>query len=206
MSEQAAADSPWRLFAVGGAEAWTRCRPDELPWRASRVEFAAVVIDGGDGPQACPIVRTSRPPRGSGPYVDGLVMDRSWTESHRGVTWGRRVLVVTWPPVDGRVELISDDSVGGSGAGGRRRAPAASEHFEVPSLQRARDNLTAVPYSDVYRYGIRSEPSSNRAVVSVVVADAWTVSRLAASIEEPAMLLVEGRATILDGDSAPQSE
>ncbi len=82
VSEQAATESPWRLFSVAGAEVWTRCRPDELPWRASRVEFAAVVIDSGDGPKACPVVRKSRPPKGGGPYVDGLVMDQSWTESH----------------------------------------------------------------------------------------------------------------------------
>ncbi len=114
--------------------------------------------------------------------------------------------MVAWPPVDGRVALISDGPADGSGAGGRRRAPTASEHFEVSSAQRARDNVTAVPYGDVYRYMVRSEPSSNRAVVSVVVADGWTVSRLASSIEEPAVLLVEGRAVILDGDSNPQSE
>lgn len=204
MSEPASTGLSWRSFAVAGAEVWTRCGPQQLPWRASRVEFGAVVIDSGDGPKACPVVRTSRPPKGSGPYVDGLVLDPAWTESRRGVTWGRRVLEVTWPPIEGRVEHIRDDSGGGSGEAGRRRAPVSSESFDESLQQRARSALQAVPNADVYRYMVRSEPSSNRVVVSVVVADGWTVSRLAASLDVPDMLLVEGRAVILDGD--PKSE
>lgn len=203
VSEQASTGLSWRSFAVAGADVWTRCGPEQLPWRASRVEFAAVVIDSGDGPKACPVVRTSRPPKGSGPYVDGLVMDPSWTESHRGVTWGRRSLEVTWPPIGGRVAHIIDDPGDGSGAAGRRRAPISNESFDEPSHQRARGGLEAV--ADVYRYMVRPELSSNRVVVSVVVADGWTVSRLAASIDKPSILLVEGRAVILDGEPNPES-
>lgn len=203
--EPASTDPSWRSFTVAGAEVWTRCGPEQLPWRASRVEFSAVVIDGGDGPKACPVVRTSRPPKGSGPYVDGLVMDPSWTESQRGVTWGRRSLEVTWPPTDGRVAHISDDSGRGRGEAGRHRAPVSSRSFDESLRQQAMTGLQAVPYADVYRYMVGPEPRSNRVVVSVVVADGWTVSRLAASIDVPSMLLVEGSAVILDGDPKPES-
>lgn len=206
VSGQTSADSLWRAFSVADAEVWTRCRPEGLPWRAHQVSLTAVVIDNGEGPKACPVVRMSRPPKGGGPYVDGLVMDQSWSETYKGVTWGRRALVISWPPVDGRVSLLTDRPVDRSGSGGRHRAPGAKGHFDSSSVQRARDSLTAVPYADVYRYSIRSEPSSNRVVVSVLVADGWTVSQLAASIDNAAMLLVEGRAAILDGELDPPKE
>jgi len=86
-------------------------------------------------------------------------MDRSWSETYKGVTWGRRALVTTWPPVDGRVGLITDRLVDRAGSGGWHRAPVAKGHFDSSSVQRARDRLTAVPYGDVYWYSIRSEPS-----------------------------------------------
>ncbi len=206
VSEPTSADLSWRSFTVAGAEVWTRCGPEQLPWRASRVEFGAVVIDGGDGPKACPVVRTSRPPKGSGPYVDGLVSYPSWAESRRGVTWGRRSLEVTWPPAAGRVGHIRDDSGSGSGEAGRQRAPVSSESFDESLHQLASRDLQAAPYADVYRYMVRPELPSNRVVVSVIVADGWTVSRLAASIDIPKMLLVEGSAVILDGDPTPESE
>ena len=49
----------------------------------------------------------SLPPQCSGVIADGLDMD-GWSEESQGVRWGQRSVTVTWPPVNGVVEVIDD--------------------------------------------------------------------------------------------------
>jgi hypothetical protein len=99
-----------RVYEVDGIEVVTPSLMAELPERATTVEFHSAVIDSGDGPTLCAgIVMDSLPPQCSGPVAAGLDMD-DWSEEAQGVRWGERSVVVTWPPVDGVVEVI-DHSV-----------------------------------------------------------------------------------------------
>ncbi len=95
-----------RVYDVEGIEVVTPSLLSELPDRVTRVEFHTTVIDEGDGPVVCTgIVLDSLPPQCSGPPVTGLDME-GWSEEVNGVRWGERSVVVTWPPVDGAVELL----------------------------------------------------------------------------------------------------
>lgn len=97
-----------RQFTIDGAEVWARSALAELPERATRVEFAVTVIDDGEGPEVClSEVAASQPPQCSGPIVAGLTMG-AWAQSLEGVTWGERNLTVSWPPVDGSVQLLDE--------------------------------------------------------------------------------------------------
>ena len=107
-----AADAPAvRVYEVEGVEVVTPTRLDELPERATQVEFVVTVIDSGDGPELCVGgVATSLPPQCSGPVAVGLDME-GWSEEMNGVRWGDRSVVVTWPPIDGIVNVVSDSPV-----------------------------------------------------------------------------------------------
>jgi hypothetical protein len=95
-----------RVYEVDGIEVVTPSFLDELPEQATRVEFHTTVIDSGNGPELCTgIVLDSLPPQCSGPVAAGLDMD-GWSEEASGVRWGERSVVVTWPPVDGFVEVL----------------------------------------------------------------------------------------------------
>jgi hypothetical protein len=97
-----------RVYEVEGIEVVTPTRLDELPERATQVEFLVTVIDSGDGPELCiGGVATSLPPQCSGPVAAGLNME-GWSEELYGVQWGDRSVVVTWPPVDGIVTVVAD--------------------------------------------------------------------------------------------------
>jgi hypothetical protein len=96
------------VYEVEGIEVVTPTRLDELPERATQVEFLVTVIDSGDGPELCiGGVATSLPPQCSGPVAAGLNME-GWSEELYGVQWGDRSVVVTWPPVDGIVTVVAD--------------------------------------------------------------------------------------------------
>jgi hypothetical protein len=107
-----AADAPAvRVYEVEGVEVVTPTRLDELPDRATQVEFVVTVIDSGDGPELCVgSVALSLPPQCSGPVAAGLDM-AGWSQEMNGVRWGDRSVVVTWPPVDGTVDVVSDSPV-----------------------------------------------------------------------------------------------
>ncbi|MGI9606477.1 MAG: hypothetical protein ACR2P0_10100 [Acidimicrobiales bacterium] len=99
-----------RNLDVDGIPVSTRSVPSELPEVASLIEFTTTIIDSGDGPELClGGVAESRPPQCSGPVADNLVMSENWAETLSGVSWGERTVVVRWPPVDGHVELVSDE-------------------------------------------------------------------------------------------------
>ncbi len=69
------------------------------------------MIDSGDGPELCiGGVDDSLPPQCSGPVAAGLDMD-GWSEEVDGVRWGDRSVVVTWPPIDGVVEVLGQSDV-----------------------------------------------------------------------------------------------
>jgi hypothetical protein len=107
-----AADAPAvRVYEVEGVEVVTLTRLDELPERATQIEFVVTVIDSGDGPELCVGgVATSLPPQCSGPVAAGLDME-GWSQELNGVRWGDRSVVVTWPPIDGIVTVVSDSPV-----------------------------------------------------------------------------------------------
>lgn len=99
------------VYEIEGIEVVTPARLDELPERATQVEFPTTVIDSGDGPVLCiGGVLDSLPPQCSGPIAAGLDMD-GWSEEMGGVRWGDRSVVVTWPPVDGAVEIVADSPI-----------------------------------------------------------------------------------------------
>ncbi len=101
------ANPDMRVYEVEGVEVVTPTRLDNLPAQATHVEVTTTVIDSGDGPELClGAVMDSLPPQCSGPVANGLDME-GWTEEASGVRWGEQTLVVTWPPVDGAVEVIS---------------------------------------------------------------------------------------------------
>ena len=97
-----------QVYEVDGIEVVTPTRLEQHPERATRVEFITTVIDSGNGPELCiGGVDDSLPPQCSGPVANGLDMD-GWSENLNGVRWGDRSVVVTWPPIDGRVEVIAN--------------------------------------------------------------------------------------------------
>lgn len=100
-----------QVYEVEGVEVVTPTRLDELPERATQVEFVTTVIDSGDGPELCiGGVATSFPPQCSGPVAAGLDME-GWSEEWNGVRWGDRSVVVTWPPIHGIVNVVADSPV-----------------------------------------------------------------------------------------------
>ena len=100
-----------QVYQVEGVEVVTPTRLDELPERATQVEFVTTVIDSGDGPELCiGCVATSLPPQCSGPVAVGLSME-GWSEDMNGVQWGDRSVVVTWPPIHGIVNVVADSPV-----------------------------------------------------------------------------------------------
>jgi hypothetical protein len=135
-----------RRFEIGGAEVWARSALKELPETATRIELSATVIDSGNGPEACMgVVLDSRPPQCEGPVVDGLQM-QSWAESSSGVTWGERTMIVEWPPLWGRLTLVSDRA------------------FELP------------PQKEPPAYRLPSECSSFDRLTSVDVLSQWAAA------------------------------
>ncbi len=96
-----------RVYDVDGIEVVTPSLVPDLPDRATTVEFHTMVIDSGDGPELClGGVNDSLPPQCGGPVASGLDMD-GWAETSQGVRWGERSVIVSWPPVDGVVEVVS---------------------------------------------------------------------------------------------------
>lgn len=99
------------VYEVDGIEVVSPTRLEELPERATKVEFITMVIDSGNGPELCiGGVEESLPPQCSGPVAAGLDMD-GWSEEVSGVRWGDRSVVVTWPPVGGVVEVVGHSEV-----------------------------------------------------------------------------------------------
>lgn len=99
-----------QVYEVDGVEVVALTRLEELPERATHVEFITTVIDSGDGPELCiGSVSDSLPPQCSGPVAAGLDMD-GWSEELSGVRWGDRSVVVAWPPVDGAVEVLGQSA------------------------------------------------------------------------------------------------
>ncbi|MDJ0953273.1 MAG: hypothetical protein QNJ81_06300 [Acidimicrobiia bacterium] len=96
-----------RTYDVAGIEVVIPSLLPALPERATLVEFHTTVIDPGSGPELClGGVEDSLPPQCGGPVALSLDMD-GWSEEAQGVRWGDRSVLVTWPPVDGAVEVIS---------------------------------------------------------------------------------------------------
>ncbi len=95
------------VYDVDGVEVVTPTQLDELPEQATRVRFVTTIIDSGSGPELClGGVMESLPPQCSGPVAEGLDME-GWSEEASGVRWGEQSVVVTWPPVDGAVQVLS---------------------------------------------------------------------------------------------------
>lgn len=100
-----------QVYEVDGVEVVTPTLLEELPEQATQVQFTTTVIDSGDGPELCILgVADSLPPQCSGPVAAGLDMD-GWSEEQNGVRWGDRSVVVTWPPIDGVVEVIEQSDL-----------------------------------------------------------------------------------------------
>jgi hypothetical protein len=100
-----------QVHEVDGVEVVVPSQLSELPDHATRVEFNTTVIDSGAGPELClGGVDESLPPQCSGPVATGLDMD-GWSQQANGVRWGERSVVVSWPPVDGSVEVISQSEI-----------------------------------------------------------------------------------------------
>ncbi len=214
-----------RRFDVDGAEVWTRLEVDELPEGALRVEFVSFILDQGTGPTACfgAINDSYRPGCDSGLQVDGLVMGIDWTEASHGVTWGRRVIMVSWPPVDGVIELVADRAV--------EETPGPTDPFvrevqvkgDLEEVRRelatdsAQPCLVSVQYShrelrsanNAIEAMARQVPNSfigvgtgdvtNRITVVVPVAALATIRSIVEIVDDPAMLRIHGSGRILDG-------
>ena len=102
-----AGDVTSQVYDVNGIEVVTPTRLEELPEHACRVEFTTTIIDSGDGPELClGGVMDSLPPQCSGPVANGLDME-GWSQEASGVRWGDQTVVVSWPPVDGAVDVLS---------------------------------------------------------------------------------------------------
>lgn len=99
-----------QTFDVDGAQVTTKITADDLPQRASIVEFSGTFIDNGrGGPEAClGAIATSDPPQCGGPIVDGLEFHPSWTTYNSHTRLGHHTVRFTWPPVDGRVQLVEE--------------------------------------------------------------------------------------------------
>jgi hypothetical protein len=96
-----------RTTTVDGIEVAVHTYGATLPDRATEAEFPATVIDDGEGAVLCMwTVNASLPPSCDGPVIDDMELGE-WAEEEQGVRWGERNVIVTWPPVDGRVELVS---------------------------------------------------------------------------------------------------
>ncbi len=252
-----------RRFEVDGAEVWTRSALKELPETATKVEVSSTVIDSGNGPELCMgNVMESLPPKCAGPVVDGLQMG-SWTTSRSGVTWGERTMILEWPPLRGRLTLISDrafDSshwqepeplalpsecesidrltsvdvlnqwaaahpdqaglvyvlrdghtgvLGVTGDPEAVRAELRTDGVEpcVIEVDYSRSELEATQEAlrrlfdfDIFVTTIGSGSIKNRVSVSVLVADASTVRKIVALVDDPGILSIEGISIILDGE------
>ena len=100
-----------RVYQVDGVEVVAPTVLGELPEQATEVRFTTTVIDSGDGPELCILgVADSLPPQCSGPVAAGLDME-GWSEEQNGVRWGDRSVVVTWPPINGAVDVIEQSDV-----------------------------------------------------------------------------------------------
>lgn len=139
----------------------------------------------------------SRAPRKGAARINGLVMDRSWTETARGITWGRRNITITWPPNDGRVELLEEGPVADRRTRRRFDDRDVDRRYSDAELGTAMGQLAAVPYDETYLYAARSETTSNRAIASVLVADGSVTSRLARAVDDAGILVIEGAGVIL---------
>ncbi len=102
----------YQTFTIDGARVGVPTSLDELPERASVVEFSGLFIDNGrGGPEACAgAILTSLPVQCGGIIIDGLAFHPSWTTHYPGVRMGNHTARYTWPPVDGRATLIEERS------------------------------------------------------------------------------------------------
>jgi len=248
---------------VDGAVVWTRIALNELPETVTEVELSGTVIDSGNGPEVClGGIDESLPPQCKGPVVEGLQMG-SWTESFSGVTWGERTMIVEWPPLQGRLRLISDRDyevpcqrererfelpsecssiyrltsvdvlnqwaldhpdqaglvyvlpdqhsgvLGVTGNPETVRAELRADGVEpcvievdysTSELEAAQKALDSLFSSDAFIESTGIPGIENRVNVGVVVADASTVRKIVAMVNDPGILLIEGRGFILDGE------
>lgn len=120
------AERALRVFNVGGIEVVAVTESTELPERATQVVFESTIIDAGSGPVLCGrAVDASLPPQCSGLFIDGIEMT-GWSEQSFGVIWGERSVTVSWPPVDRRVDLITD--------GPHTNTEVVFPHLETPEV------------------------------------------------------------------------
>ena len=110
--ERVAVVQEYETFTVDGAMVGVPTSLDELPERASVVEFSGLFIDNGRGaPEACAgDILTSDPPQCGGVIVDGLEFHPSWVTHYPSVRMGNHTARFTWPPVDGRATLVEERS------------------------------------------------------------------------------------------------
>ena len=97
-----------RTYDVDGIEVVVMTEVEELPQRAELIEYSTLLIDEGEGPMMClgPYM-TSYPPQCFGPVIEGLDIS-GWAEEANGIYFGPRTVVVTWPAVDDRIQLVSE--------------------------------------------------------------------------------------------------
>jgi len=72
------------------------------------VLVSASIADHGDGAKLCLGPSTSARSNCGGTTIDGIDRDTPWINEHGGELSGRRLVEITWPPLDNRVQLVSD--------------------------------------------------------------------------------------------------
>ena len=188
-----------RRFDVEGLEVHVRAATIELPDRATAVRLEQnYVLDNGDGPELCDGVLDSNPPRCGGPIINGFTFSDT-AETMSGVTWDVRLLDVSWPPVSGAVTLIGDRPDEWRPLDVRPTLEPGN--FTTEELEAAQTTLhEGLRGSDI---DISSAPRHGRLIVTTGVADADTVRRIGALLDDPSIAVIHGHAVILSGELDP---
>lgn len=82
-----------------------------IPVEPTTLTINAVIREYDDEPRLCLQHRPTinMVPQCTGPTIDGLGFGSNWVElAASGERWGWRLVTVTWPPVDGRVDLLRE--------------------------------------------------------------------------------------------------
>lgn len=196
------AEYRWVAEQIDGVETITLTTLESIPEAATVVEFATTVIDDGDGFKVCLIgVAQSLPPQCGGPIAEGLEAG-PWAETASGVTWGGRVVRVSWPPVDGRVTLI-DEASQRSGdpinAYPEGRVFDPGTEYTIEELQLLQEQITEAMHDLGFESFGAGLSVGQQIHITLPVVDRATIRSLAAVADDPSILQVSGAGAIIDG-------
>ncbi len=79
----------------------------EVPTSPSTIWISVLIADRKDGPTMC-LGASTLTPNCPGPIIEGLTLEHPWAAEQFGERMGTRLVEVSWPPVDNRVQLVSE--------------------------------------------------------------------------------------------------